>query len=73
MLNKEEFENSFLELLENIHPKKLILNQCKYQNDAFYIKDECFSLPKNKKIHLFGSGKAAIKLDQCVEVSTVKQ
>lgn len=66
MLNKEDFQDSFLELLENIHPKKLILNQCKYENSSFYINSEKIDLPKDKKIYLLGSGKAAISMAEAI-------
>lgn len=66
MLNKKFFEESFLELLENIHPKKLIKNQCKYEDEKFYINDEFINIPKDKKIYLFASGKAAISMADAI-------
>lgn len=66
MLSKNDFENIFSELLDGIHPKKLIKKQCRYENEKFYINDEIFSIPKNKKVYLFASGKAAISMADAV-------
>ncbi|RXJ79632.1 glycerate kinase [Arcobacter sp. F2176] len=66
MLNKEQLENIFSSILEEIHPKKLIKKQCKFENDKFYVNSESFEIPKNKKIHIFGSGKAVLSMAEAL-------
>jgi len=66
MLNKKELENIFLSILEEIHPKKLIKKQCKFEDDKFYINSDFLEIPKNKKIHILGSGKAVISMAEAL-------
>lgn len=66
MLNKKILEDSFITLLEETHPKKLIKNQCKYEDEKFYINSEAFEIPKNKKVYLFGSGKAVLSMAEAM-------
>ncbi|MGB5919820.1 glycerate kinase type-2 family protein [Arcobacter sp.] len=66
MLNKKELENIFVSILEEINPQKLIKKQCKFENDRFYINSESIEIPKNKKIHILGSGKAVLSMAEAL-------
>ncbi|MGB9801723.1 MAG: DUF4147 domain-containing protein, partial [Arcobacter sp.] len=66
MLNKKELENIFVSILEEINPQKLIKKQCKFENDRFYINSESIEIPKNRKIHILGSGKAVLSMAEAL-------
>ncbi|MAC83773.1 MAG: glycerate dehydrogenase [Arcobacter sp.] len=59
---KKILKDSFFEVLKNIEPKRLINNKCIFKENEIIINDEIISLPKDKKIHLFGSGKAVLSM-----------
>ncbi len=66
MFNKKELESNFLEILDEVHPKKLINKQCKFEENRFYINSDFLDIPKNKKVHLLGSGKAVISMAEAL-------
>ena len=59
-------KDSFLEVLVNIEPSKLINNKCTFHDKQIVINHEKISIPKNKKIHLFGSGKAVLSMAESI-------
>lgn len=63
---KEILKNSFFEVLKNIEPSKLISNKCVFKENEILINNEIIPLPKNKKIHLFGSGKAVLSMAKTI-------
>lgn len=66
MFDKIELEKSFLNILDEVHPKKLIKKQCKFENDRFYINSDFVEIPKNKKVHILGSGKAVLSMAEAL-------
>ena len=63
---KELLKDSFFEVLKNIEPNKLISNKCEFKDNQIIINKESISLPKDKKIHLFGSGKAVLSMAKSI-------
>lgn len=59
---KEKLKDSFFNVLKNIEPSQLINNKCTFKENEIIINDEVIPLPKDKKIHLFGSGKAVLSM-----------
>ena len=66
MFLKQILKDSFFEVLENIEPSKLITNKCTFKDNQIIINQEKISLPENKKIHLFGSGKAVLSMAESI-------
>lgn len=60
MLNKEKLLNIIDDSLLQINPEKLINKACSFDcsTDILTIQNSTIKIPKGKKIHLFGSGKA---------------
>jgi glycerate 2-kinase len=63
---KEILKDSFFNVLKNIEPNRLINNKCTFKENEIIINDEIISLPKDKKIHLFGSGKAVLSMAESI-------
>jgi len=63
---KNQLKDSFFEVLNNIEPSKLINNKCIIKNNELIIQEQTITLPENKKIHLFGSGKAVLSMAQSI-------
>ena len=63
---KELLKDSFFEVLKNIEPNKLISNKCEFKDNQIIINKESITLPKDKKIHLFGSGKAVLSMAKSI-------
>lgn len=63
---KEIFKDSFFEVLKDIEPSKLINNKCEFTKNKIIIDKEEISLPKDKKIHLYGSGKAVLSMAKSI-------
>jgi len=63
---KQILKDSFFEVLENIEPSKLINTKCTFEENHIIINQEKISLPENKKIHLFGSGKAVLSMAESI-------
>lgn len=63
---KEILKDSFFNVLKNIEPSRLINNKCIFKENEIIIKDKVISLPKDKKIHLFGSGKAVLSMAESI-------
>jgi len=63
---KEILKDSFLEVLENIEPSKLINNKCTFQKNELLVNNKKTPIPEDKKIHLFGSGKAVLSMAQAI-------
>jgi glycerate-2-kinase len=63
---KDSLKNSFLNVLENIEPSKLIENKCEFSENTIIINNEEIKLPKDKNIHLFGSGKAVLSMAKTI-------
>lgn len=59
---KEILKDSFFKVLKDIEPRSLINNKCTFNKDEIIINNEIIKLPKDKKIHLFGSGKAVLSM-----------
>jgi len=57
--NKEKLVDVISESLKKINPEKLITSSCSYKDGILKINDESIIIPKNKKITILGSGKAA--------------
>jgi len=66
MSKKEMIKDVFNSLLKEIHPKKLIKNQSKFENNILYINNEKIVIPENKKIYLLGSGKAVLPMAEAI-------
>ena len=66
MSKKEMIKDVFNSLLKEIHPKKLIKNQCKFESNILYINNEKIVIPENKKIYLLGSGKAVLPMAEAI-------
>ena len=58
MLDKTTLQNIITKSLQNITPQKLIHASCRLKNDILTINNHSIQISKNKKIYLFGSGKA---------------
>ena len=52
MLDKKVLEDSFLSLLDEVHPKILIKKQCKFTSEKFYINNHSLDIPKDKKVYV---------------------
>jgi len=63
---KEIFKDSFFEVLKDIEPSKLINNKCKFNENEIIIDNKKIPFPKNKKIHLYGSGKAVLSMAKSI-------
>lgn len=63
---KQILKDSFFEVLKNIEPSKLVDNKCNFNENQIIINKEVINLPKNKKIHLFGSGKAVLSMAKTI-------
>ena len=63
---KQILKDSFFEVLKNIEPSKLIDNKCNFNENQIIINEEIIKLPKDKKIHLFGSGKAVLSMAKTI-------
>ncbi|APW66113.1 hypothetical protein LPB137_09720 [Poseidonibacter parvus] len=63
---KEILKDSFFEVLKNIEPSKLIDNKCEFKQNEIIINNEVITLPQNKRIHLFGSGKAVLSMAKTI-------
>ena len=63
---KEILKDSFFEVLKDIEPSKLINNKCEFNENEIIIDKEKITLPKDKKIHLFGSGKAVLSMAKSI-------
>ncbi|MAD42528.1 MAG: glycerate dehydrogenase [Arcobacter sp.] len=63
---KEILTDSFFNVLKNIEPSKLIDNKCIFKEDKILINKKTISLAKDKKIHLFGSGKAVLSMAKTI-------
>lgn len=63
---KEILRDSFFEVLKNIEPSKLIENKCSFTHNKITINNQTISMPKDKKIHLFGSGKAVLSMAKTI-------
>jgi len=63
---KQILKDSFFEVLKNIEPSKLIDNKCDFKENEIIINGQVIKLPKNKKIHLFGSGKAVLSMAKTI-------
>lgn len=63
---KEQLKNSFFEVLKNIEPSKLINNKCSFKENTILINGKITHLPKDKKIHLYGSGKAVLSMAKTI-------
>lgn len=61
-------KDSFIEVLKDIEPSKLINNKCIFNKDTneIIIDNQIISLPRDKKIHLFGSGKAVLSMAKSI-------
>jgi len=58
-LNKAKLVDVISKSLEKINPEKLITSSCSYKDGLLKINNESIIIPKNKKITILGSGKAA--------------
>jgi len=63
---REILKDSFFEVLKNIEPSKLIDNKCTFKENEILINNQIIPLPKDKKIHLFGSGKAVLSMAKTI-------
>lgn len=63
---KEILKDSFFEVLKDIEPSKLINNKCIFNKNEIIINNQIISLANNKKIHLFGSGKAVLSMAKSI-------
>jgi glycerate-2-kinase len=63
---KEILKDSFFEVLKDIEPSKLVNKKCKFNENEIIINKEKIDLPKNKKIHLYGSGKAVLSMAKSI-------
>lgn len=63
---KQTLRDSFINVLENIEPSKLIDKKCIFKDDKLYINEEIIPFPKDKKVHLFGSGKAVLSMAKSI-------
>ena len=63
---KQILKDSFFEVLKDIEPSKLITNKCKFEKNEIIIDNQIIKLPKDKKIYLFGSGKAVLSMAKSI-------
>ena len=63
---KKIFKDSFFEVLKDIEPSKLINNKCEFNKNEIIINKQKITLPKDKKIYLYGSGKAVLSMARSI-------
>lgn len=63
---KELLKDSFFEVLKNVEPSKILSDKCTFKKNEIIINDEIVTLPNDKKIHLFGSGKAVLSMAKTI-------
>ena len=63
---KQILKDSFFEVLKNVEPSKILANKCTFKENQIVINNEIITLPKDKKIHLFGSGKAVLSMAKTI-------
>jgi len=63
---KQIFKDSFFEVLKDIEPSKLIKNKCEFNKNEIIIDKQKITLPKDKKIYLYGSGKAVLSMAKSI-------
>ena len=66
MLNKSILLDVMNTTLEDINPKNLITNACSYKDNILTINNEEIVIPKDKKIYVFGSGKAVQSMAESI-------
>ena len=66
MPNKMLLHNVFNQLLEEITPQKLIMNQCQLEENMLTIGNACYDLKAYNRIYLLGSGKAVIPMTKAL-------
>lgn len=66
MPNKMLLHTTFNQLLEEITPQKLIMNQCHLEENILTIGTSCYDLKAYHRIYLLGSGKAVIPMTKAL-------
>lgn len=62
----EEFKEYFNEILFNVQPKNLIKNSCNINEEFIEFNSKKIYFPKNRKIKLYGSGKAVLNMSEAI-------
>lgn len=62
----EDFKNYFDEILNKVQAKNLLKNSLQIKDDFLIFENQKIKLPKDKKIYLFGSGKAVLNMSWAI-------
>ena len=62
----EEYKTYFNEILFNVQPQNLIKNNCNITNEFIEFENQKVYFPKDKKIKLYGSGKAVLSMAKAI-------
>ena len=66
MSSIEDYKNYFNEILHKVQPKNLIKNTCNITEEFIEFNSQKIYFPKNKKIKLYGSGKAVLNMAEAI-------
>ncbi len=67
MSNKNLLRTTFATLLEEINPKNLLREQCRYSDEKLSIQGKNYDLRRYNNVHLLGSGKAVIPMAKAMQ------
>ncbi|MDP2267970.1 MAG: glycerate kinase [Deltaproteobacteria bacterium] len=67
MKSRQMIKEIFKAALNSALPENLFRNNIRYENDTLFIQDRKYPLDREKGIHVFGSGKAAIPATKVLE------